>query len=136
MPLAPVHEETDHQAAEHAQYPKGIGAADPAAVLIEGDVQALMGPVLDSPGQAIGFQPVCCVQVLGWHVGDEADRLVFASAMLPGQQSGLSGERKPNIFGGNGAAFQRAAFGNALILFEGPGPGWRGSQRGKNPWAD
>ena len=31
---APVHEEADDDSAEHAQDPQGIGAANPAAVLI------------------------------------------------------------------------------------------------------
>ena len=31
----PVHEEADSQAAEHTQDPQGIGAANPAAILIE-----------------------------------------------------------------------------------------------------
>lgn len=52
---APVRKEADHQPAEHPKESQGIGAANAAAVLIEGDVQALMSPVLDSPSQAIGF---------------------------------------------------------------------------------
>lgn len=55
MAFTPVHEEADHQAAYDAKDPQAIGIANPAAVLVERDVQALMCPVLDSPGQTIGF---------------------------------------------------------------------------------
>lgn len=78
-----------------------------------------MSPVLDSPGHAIGFEPVCRVQSCGWQVCDKADGFVFASNVLPCQQGALSSEGKADVLGRNGAASQRAALGNAFILLEG-----------------
>ena len=135
MTGTPLGEEADDQAAERSQDPQGIGAADSAAVLIERHIQALMSPVLNSPGHAIGFEPVCRVQSFGWQVSDEADGFVFASDMLPDQQGGLGGERKTDILRRDGTALQGAAFGNAFILLEGACLGERWSQRGKTPWA-
>ena len=106
---APVHKEADHQPAEHAQDPQGIGAANSAAVLIERHIQALMSPVLDSPSQAICLEPVCCIQSFGWQVGNEAHRFVFASEMLPGQQGGLSGEGKAALYSPDGSLRPEAA---------------------------
>ncbi len=135
MTRAPLREEADDQAPEHSQDPQGIGATNSAAIFIKRHIQALMSPVLDCPGHAIGFEPVCCGQSFGWQVGDEPDGFVLASNVLPCQQSGLSSEGKANVLGCNGAALQRAALGNALILLEGAGLGKRRNQRGKNPWA-
>jgi hypothetical protein len=54
---APVHREADDQAAEHAQDPQGVGVADPAAVIIEGHTQALMGAVFTGAGLPVGLEP-------------------------------------------------------------------------------
>ena len=81
---SPVHEQADDQTSEHSQYPQGVGAADPAAVVIERDVQALMRAVFDSPGFAVGFEPLRRGKLFGGQVGDEPNGFVFASDMLPG----------------------------------------------------
>src|SRR5438270_11194305 len=101
---SPMDEQDDNQAAEHAQNPQGIGAADPAAVVIEGDVQALMSPVFDSPAHAVGFEPELCGKFFGYEVSDEADSFVFASDMLTAQQSNLSGKGEADVLGGCRAA--------------------------------
>ena len=84
MACAPVHEQADDQATEHPQDPQSLGAANPAAVLIEGDVQALVSAVFDAPSQAVGFEPALCGKLLWGQVGDEAHRFVFASGVLAG----------------------------------------------------
>lgn len=81
---APVHEKADHQTAEHSQNPEALGAANPAAILIEGNIQALMGAILNPPSLAIGPQPRAGGQFLGRQVGHQADGFVFASGMLTG----------------------------------------------------
>src|SRR5579885_3681691 len=90
-----------------------------------------MSPIFDSPSAAVGFEPVFSRQRFRRQIGDEANGLVFASDMLPGQQGGLSSEGKANVLGGYGAALERAAFEHAFILLEGPCPGGRWNQRGK-----
>jgi hypothetical protein len=84
MACAPVHEKADHQTAEHAEDPEAIGVAHPATVIIERDVQALVGAVLNAPTLAIGPQPLWGGQFLWREVANEADGLVFASHMLTG----------------------------------------------------
>ena len=90
-----------------------------------------MSSIFDSPGPAVGFEPVISVQRLKRQIGDEANGLVLASDMLPGQQGGLSSEGKANVLSGYGAALECAAFRHAFILLEGPCPGGRWNQRGK-----
>ena len=134
MACAPVHEEADDQPAEHAQDPQRVGAADPAAVIIEGDIQALMGAIFNAPSLSVGFEPLRSGELRGTQVGDEADGFILASDMLPGQQGDLGGEGEPDVFRGDGLADQGAAFGNPPILFEGAGLAGGRLQRGKNPW--
>jgi len=90
-----------------------------------------MSSIFDSPGPAVSFEPVFGVQCLKRQVGDEANGLVFASDMLPGQQSGLSRKGKANVFRRYGAALECAAFGHAFILLQGSCAGGRRHQRGK-----
>jgi len=52
---------------------------------------------------------------------------------LAGYQGGLGGKGEPDVFCGDGATLQGAAFENPLIFFEGPCPRGRRLQRGKNP---
>jgi len=84
-----------------------------------------MSPILDSPSQAISFEPARGAKGIGGQVSDEADGLIFAADMLPGQPGDLSGEGKADVFRCDGAAFERTAFGNASILLEGPCPSGR-----------
>ena len=51
---APVHEEADGQAAQHPKDPEAGGVADPATVVIERDIQPLMGAALDAPALPVG----------------------------------------------------------------------------------
>ena len=84
-----------------------------------------MSPVLDSPRPTVGLEPALRVECIRRQIGDEADGLVFAADMLTGQQGGLCGEGKANIFGSDRAALEGAALGNTSILFERPCPGGR-----------
>ena len=84
-----------------------------------------MSSVFDSPSQAVGFEPLRCGQLVGCQVGDEAYGFIFASDMLPGQKRHLGRKGEPNVLRRYGAAFQRAAFGNAFIFFGGARPGGR-----------
>ena len=81
---SPVQEQADHQTAEHAQDPQGVGTPDPAAVVIERDVQTQMGPVFDSPAMAIAFEPARGGKLLGHPVGYQPHGFVFAADMLAG----------------------------------------------------
>ena len=71
LPLPPMRVETDGHTAEHPQDPQAIGAAHPAAVVIERHVQALMGAILDAPGLAVGPEPRLGRQFRRREVGDE-----------------------------------------------------------------
>ena len=131
--LPPMRIKTDRQAAEHPQNPQTIGAAHAAAVVIERDIQALVGAILNAPALAVGLEPRLGWEFLWRKVGDETDRFVFAPHVLTGHQSGLGGEGKADILSGNGAAFQGAALAHPLIFLHGARPGGRRGQRGKNP---
>jgi len=62
---SPVHEEADDQAAHHAQDPQSVGVADPAPVVIEGDIQALVGAVFNAPALSVGFKPLGGRELVG-----------------------------------------------------------------------
>jgi hypothetical protein len=62
---SPVHEEADDQAAQHAEDPQSIGVADAAPVVIEGDIQALVGAVFNSPTLSVGFEPLRGRELVG-----------------------------------------------------------------------
>ena len=131
--LPPMRIETDRQAAEHPQDPQSIGVAHPAAVVIERDIQALMGAILDAPALAVGLEPGLGWEFLRREVGDEADRFIFAPHVLTGHQGGLGGEGKADILSRNWAAFQSAALVDPFISLHGARPGGRRGQRGKTP---
>lgn len=94
-----------------------------------------MGAVLNAPSLAVGLEPLDGGQLSRRQIRDEADGLSFAPDVLTSQLGGLGGEGKADIFGGDRAALQGAAFGYALILFGRARPSGGGLQRGKNPWA-
>ena len=58
-------EEADDNSAEHAQDPQSVGAADPAPVVIECDIQALMGAVFNSPTLSVAFEPLRGRELVG-----------------------------------------------------------------------
>ena len=45
LPVSPVHEEADHDPTHHAQDQQAVGAADPAASIVESRHQKLLGIV-------------------------------------------------------------------------------------------
>lgn len=78
----PLHKEAVGQAAEHAQNPQGLGPTYPAAVVVEGNVQALMEAIFNPPPLAVGLQPVRGIELVWWKARHEAHGLVLAARAL------------------------------------------------------
>ena len=58
----PLHEEAIAQAQHHSENQHSVVVAHPAAVVIVGDIQALMQTVLNAPGIPVQTQPVCRIE--------------------------------------------------------------------------
>jgi hypothetical protein len=92
-----------------------------------------MGAVFNPPPLSVDFEPLRGRELVGREVGDQADGFIFASDMLAGYQSDLGGKGEPDVFSGDGATLQGAAFRNSLVFFESACPRGCRLQRGKNP---
>ncbi len=67
---APFHEQAVADAAEQARDEHRIGVANAAAIVVVGNVQALVQTVFDAgKAGAVQFQPLLCVQFLGSGAG-------------------------------------------------------------------
>ena len=80
---APFHEQAVANAPEHSGYNHGVRMANPAAVIVMGDVQSLVQTVFDA-GKAppIKLQPPLGIELFGPGTGDEAKVLILASLGL------------------------------------------------------
>jgi hypothetical protein len=67
---APLHEEAVADTAQQAQDEHGRGGAHPAAVIIVGNVQALVQTIFDTAKAGlIELQPALRIELLGWRAG-------------------------------------------------------------------
>ena len=76
----------------------GPGAAT-ALVVVVGDVQAQMQPVLDAPMLAIVFQPRARIQFAPGQAGDQGDGLGLVFPEFAVDQRHLPREREADFFG-------------------------------------
>ena len=89
MGRAPLHKQTDHQPAQHAQHPQRTGRADATQVLQQRSVQPGVQPRLDVPRLAVALQPDGGVELAGLHVGEERHGFVGATRRLAFHPGGL-----------------------------------------------
>lgn len=78
------------QAPSHAQDANGVGAANPAQVLLQREVQAVVQPALDDPVVAFEPEHPQGLQPMEGATADEINRLAFPFAVAPdpGLQAG------------------------------------------------
>ena len=76
---APLHEEAVGEAAHESEDEHDVGMADATAIVVVGDVEALVKSGLDAPGLAIELEPADGIQLVGFETGDEADLLGFVA---------------------------------------------------------
>ena len=67
---APFHIEADGNAPKHAEHPNARIALHTAAVVVVGDIQALVQPVFNAPALAVEFEPGGRIERLGRRAGD------------------------------------------------------------------
>jgi len=137
MPLtleaAPVHEEAVAQAAEHAHDPHGARIADAAAVVVVGNVQALVQAAFDAPGCAVELKPAGGIELLGSGAGEQGDFFGIAAAGVAQQPRGLAGKGEEEFLATKWRGLNGADFLTAFVLFDRARLGGRRFSRGENP---
>lgn len=128
-----MHKEAGTQAPEHSQNMHGARSANAAVIIAQGDVQALVKAVLNSPGQTVAVQPLPRVELCGLEIGYQADDLVLAPFYLSAQLGGLGGKRKADLFGLDGTSLDGPRLPAAFVPFDGAGLVSGRFERGKNP---
>ena len=90
---SPFHKQAVGNPAEHAQDPHPVVALNPAAVVVIGNVQALMEAALDAPALAVEAQPLDGIQSFGWSTGDQrgVEDTVFRAPFVDFVRAGLGG---------------------------------------------
>lgn len=76
---APFHEEAVGEAAHEGEDEHDVGMADPTAIVVVGDVEALVKSGFDAPGLAVELEPAGGIELVGFETGDEADLLGFVA---------------------------------------------------------
>src|SRR5262249_53767228 len=76
---APFHEKAITEAQHHSENQDSVMVTDPAAVVVVGDIQALMQTALNAPGVPVQTYPVCGIQTRGLQAGDQRHQLIFAA---------------------------------------------------------
>ena len=108
--------------------------ANPATVIVLGDVQALVQAVFDAAiTRPVELQPLLGVELLRLGAGNEADVFVFAALGLAQEASRLGRQRKTNLLRRDGLGADRAADVMALFELEGAILRGRWLPRGENP---
>ena len=113
----PLHEEAIAQAQHHSENQHRVVVAHPAAVVVVGDIQALMQTVLNAPIIPVQTQPVCRIESRGLDTGDQRYQFAFAAMGLAQQQSGLFGQWEADLFSADWRGDNTAAFFAAFVDF-------------------
>ncbi len=80
---APLHEEAVADASEQTGHKQGIRVANPAAIIVMGNVQALVQAVFDAAeARPVQVQPFLGIKPFGWGAGDEAKVFILATLGL------------------------------------------------------
>ena len=95
---APLHEQAVAEAAEQAHDEHAGREADAAAVVVLGDVQALVQAIFDATKTlTVQIQPLLGVELVGWGAGQQRDRFVVPTVGLPEQAGGLGGKGEAHL---------------------------------------
>ena len=92
LAATPLHEQAVAQTAKHAHDPKARTEANAAAVVVVGNVQALVQPVFNAPISAVKLEPALGVELVRRNAGQQTDFLVLAIRCLAQQTGGLGGQ--------------------------------------------
>src|SRR6516162_2155459 len=76
---APFHEKAITETQHHSENQDSVMVTDPAAVVVVGDIQALMQTALNAPGVPVETYPVCGIQTRGLQAGDQRHQFIFAA---------------------------------------------------------
>jgi hypothetical protein len=99
----PLHEQAVTDAAEQTGDEHGWGAANPAAVVVMGNVQALVEAIFDAAkASPVEFQPSLCVEFAWFSAGQQGDVFILAAVSLAQQSGRLRHQRKANLLSGDG----------------------------------
>ena len=80
---APLHEEAVADAPEQPGHQHGVGMANPATVVVLGNIQTLVQAVFDAAKtRPVKLQPLPGVELLGFGAGNEANVLILAALGL------------------------------------------------------
>ena len=114
---APFHEKAITETQHHSENQDSVMVTDPAAVVVVGDIQALMQTALNAPGVPVQTYPVCGIQTRGLQAGDQRHQFIFAAFGLTQQQGGLLCQWEADLFSADWRGDNPAAFFAALVDF-------------------
>lgn len=80
---APLHEEAVADGPEQTRHEQGVRVANPATIIVMGNVQALVQAVFDATKTCpVQLQPLLGIKPLGRSAGDEANVFILATLGL------------------------------------------------------
>jgi len=130
---SPFHKQADGEAPEHSKHPDARIALHAAAVVVVGDIQALMEPVFNAPALAVEREPGGWIEPLGRGAGDQRHCFVFSAGGLAQQSRHLGGEGKADVFALGLGGAKSAVFMAAFVLLLRSGFGGATLPEGGNP---
>jgi len=131
---APLYEEAVADAPEQPGDKHGVRMANPAIIVVLGNVQTLVQAVFDAAKtRPIKLQPLPGVELCGLGTGNEANVFRLAALGLAQQASGLRGQRETNLLRSDRLGPDRAAHVMAFFVREAAVLSGRRFPRGGNP---
>lgn len=131
---APLHEQAVTNAAEQAPNQHAWGSAEAAAVVIVGNVQALVQTVFNAAKTSpVQLEPSLGVKLVGSGAGEQGDFFILTTFGLAQQAGGLGGQRKANLLRGDRPRHKGAALQALLVFLQGAVLRGRRLPRGENP---
>jgi hypothetical protein len=77
---APLHEEAVADAPEQTGHKHGVRVANPATIIVVGDVQTLVEAVFDTAKtRSVQLQPLLGIELFRWGTGNEANVFLLAT---------------------------------------------------------
>lgn len=131
---APLHEEAVAEAPEQAGHKHGVGVANPATIIVMGNVQTLVQAVFDAAKTGpVQLQPFLGIELFGGSAGNEANVFILATLGLAQQAGRLRRQGKTNLLRADRLGPDRAAQVAVLFVLEGAILRGRRLPRGENP---
>ena len=130
---SPAHKEAHGDASKNAQYPRGIGIANAAAIFIGAGIQSLVQSAFNAPIVALIFLPLGGAQAAGFAAAQQVLDVGFFSQAFSQDDRALCGGWKAGLLGADGDGAKGPGFNAPAILFPGSmrPVGWQGVWRGK-----